>query len=248
MTMPGTPKPKRLDDVSHLFLSSGTGKPRARAAAEICIWLLVDHERFVRGYAATGLAAAIAARGVDCTLLETGTGLPNAGFYFSLSPAEYLAPALDGEGVVEGQSGDRIVFVYAPEPAGLVSRGGKGDARRPHVVLLAWSGRGDGTRPAVLRAACRSRLRRKDADGQPAAIVRFGANVPAIRFESGPAPLVYLVDGEGAADERFALPGSFGVGAARPVPPGGELFDGLAASLLQRAAGRRKEPDETGVA
>ena len=176
--MPGTPKPKRLDDVSHLFLSTGTAGPRVRAAAEICVWLSVDGDRFARGYLAAGLSAAIASRGVDCTLLETGPGLPNAGFYFSLPPAAYLLPALDGVGVVEGRAGDRLAFRYAPEPEALVSADGGGEEGRPHVVLLAWSGAGEMPRTEALRAACRSRLRRADAGGGPSAVVQFGAKAP----------------------------------------------------------------------
>ena len=148
--------------------------------------------------------------------------------------------------------GEQISFRYATRPADLAAAPSVPDPGRPHVLLVAWGGRGEEPATEDLVAACLPRLRGGRAWDGPSAIVRFGGGTAAARATAtaggGARPLRYVVDGDAGADERFDLPPAYGAGAARPLPPEEPLFREIAASLLQRLAGRGKERDETGAA
>jgi hypothetical protein len=115
--MPPRRTPKRLRDVSHLFLSkSGSFKFTEERSVEAVVWLAVTGRSLNRAYLASGIGTAFARLGMKVTLLELGEGLPNIGYYFTREPAEYLGATLDGRAVIYGVSESLISYAYAVQP------------------------------------------------------------------------------------------------------------------------------------
>ena len=133
--------PKRLLDVSHLFLSKNDSeRSKGVTGGEAAVWLAIQGETLNRAHLAAGIATALASQGIHVTLLELGQGLPNVGYYFALEPAEYLALTLDESSVITGESGTFIRYSIAPSPGRFPTGDRKAPpADSPHVSLIAFT-------------------------------------------------------------------------------------------------------------
>lgn len=247
-------RPRDLQDISHLYLSSGSAVADA-APPRAVVCLACAGSGPWRAFAAAGLARAFEAAGLDVTLLETGRALPNAGFYFALEPSAYLRPVLDPRAIVSGRPAGSLRFAYARDPSRLLppSRG-EGLPGRARIVLFAF----DRSVPAPLEG-----LPPFVGELFPAATVPVSAGAPrrAALVTAGPddaggwlarlrrrfedafpgAPVLDLpLDGDEGTARRSN--GGYGEGIARRSPPVLDLFGGAASSLLQRLAHGREDP------
>lgn len=129
-----------LEDRSHLFLSSSR-PDSGRAAGErpAVIYLCAAAPAFVRAMAAAGTARALEASGMDVTLIETGAGLPNAGYYFGLPARDYLSPSVCPGSVVEGRATPALrYFCFRELPDPFTPPPGPSMPGRPRVTVVAY--------------------------------------------------------------------------------------------------------------
>jgi hypothetical protein len=260
--MPGEHTAERLNEKTHLFLSSRKSHdPSAENGAEAVLWLVVTDRRCNRGLIAAGVAEAVAGLGVRCTLAEIGTGLPNAGYYFALEPSEYLAPTLDASRVITGGNDTRIRFFYAVEPDRLApSRIRPAETDAPHVIISAFRhGTGaDGDLPPSAAASVSGRFSSRGAEGggrSPDGVVFF-TGVPV--HGRGRAALASLRDAYPSAALFAALRGEPGRSTVDGVetlsyphrllrewgkrsPPVDPFFSDLATRCLQIFSHRRRK-------
>ena len=241
-------RPRDLHDISHLFLSSA-----APAASTACARALVAvagvGDGPWRAFTAAGLARALAAAGLDVTLLETGRALPNAGYYFALEPAAYLRPVLDPRAVVSGPGDGSIRFHYARDQLRLPLPPREGQVPgRARIVLFAFDRSAAGERSAVparfhdlLCAASEQERGSGDAGERTARRVALVTAGPD--SDDG-----YLGRMQRSFEDAFPGAPCFPIqgaevpaGIARRSPPSLELFGGIAAQLLQRLARGREE-------
>lgn len=259
--MPGGHEVKRLEEISHLFLSSrksNAGVPGD--SIEAVLWLVVATPECKRAFIAAGVAEAISTLGIRCTLLEIGTGLPNVGYYFALEPVDYLAPTLDRSRVVTGLSDTRIRFASAAQPDLLEPFREKETASNaPHVITAAFRcPRGDGVAPflsTVAAASGRFSAQGRTVDGQPDGIVVFvdscaageghdtvaslRASCPdAALFVAARAPLERTPDG---ASADVPLPSDLHHEWGKRTPPKNPFFADIVTQYLQVVSNRRKK-------
>ena len=256
--MPTGESPRRLHDVSHLFLSENTSGPpnHAEKQIETSVWLAVEKgHSLVRAFLATGFGAALARLGLHVTLLETGDGLPNLGYYFALEPSLHLAASLDRTTIVSGMNESLLRFASAPDVSELARFRHKAPfGGYPHVIVTSFSYSGAPLDKGYLTMlkACAGRFSGAGpvAELSPEAIVLFCAGNNAaetadsfrslypesVFFAAGPDSGVEKV----AADERIVLPSGYDDGRMKRAAPNGAFFDDLASSLLQAVSHRRK--------
>jgi hypothetical protein len=256
--MPSGESPRRLRDVSHLFLSENsieapdsTGKQ-----TEASVWLAVERGRsFVRAFLAAGFGAALSRQGMHVTLLEAGGGLPNLGYYFAQEPSRYLSASLDRTAIVSGVQGAGLRFASAPDVTELARF--KHEAPfvgYPHIIVIAFSYSREMPGGAFLRSLCniagRFSVTGAAADLTPEAIVLFCGDKDAdtagairnlypesVLFSAGPGGGV----GSGGIDERFVLPAGYDDYRMKRAAPENAIFDDMATSMLQAVSHRRKK-------
>jgi hypothetical protein len=260
--MPGERTAKRLNDKSHLFLSSRkSSRTSAGTGVEAALWLVIADRTCNRAFIAAGVADAVSVLGVHCTLVELGRGLPNAGYYFALEPREYLAPTLDESRVVTGGINGRIRFVYAAGPDRLEQYGAeRPPPDRPHVIILAFRHPGADAHETLFSAASSVTERfssRESAGGgvSPDGIVLFtgssmeereGTVIVALRgAHPGAAFFTVRPDSRertaGDAEEVLGYPRRLLREWGKRSPPIDPFFSDLATNCLQVFSHRRKK-------
>ena len=259
-------RPRDLQDISHLFLSTGVSAQSAAPPRALAVLACSDNAPW-RAFAAAGLARALEAAGTDVTLLEVGRSLPNAGFYFALEPSVYLRPALDPRAVVSGTPSGSLRFHYARDPGRLPLPPREGNVPgRARIVLFAFDRTAGSGEPAIparvhdLLCAVSDETRAAPGGGatrgRRVALVTVGPDpaggyldalrrrfeeafpgIPALRIRTG------AVDGEGggADGSRGSRLPEIPSHIARRSPPSLDLFGGTAAELLQRLARGQRE-------
>jgi hypothetical protein len=194
---------------------------------------------------AAGLAASFASPKMPVTLLETGPGLPNAGYYFALTPERYLRPVLDNNAVVEAEAGGSLRILCSRDPSVLKSAtepGGTG----PRVILMAfdWPGRaGDakledllgpihGEIPAFLLTV---------SDRHPGNIEGLSRQFDAL-FPGAPALALFPGDKDDRAEgvEPCPFPEEMMAGLNSRKPPASPFLSGLTGEILQRLGSRKR--------
>lgn len=258
--MPPERTPRKLQDVSHLFLSQNrsAGKPESRVT-EAVVWLVVAGRQLCRGYLAAGLGAAFARQNLGVTIVEAGEGFPNIGYYFALDPGEYLAPALDPSSVVTGTSDPSIRFLSARSPGAIAAAPElPAPVRFPHLLLAASTSidavRFEHDVLGLHEAAGNFSACDGCGEGIPDGIVVFGEEgsdavceriAGYIRTRSA-RTILYFAGGpftggmERSADEVIEVPGDLVRTWVRPQPPADTFFDGLASGFLQLLSSRRR--------
>lgn len=257
--MPPGNAPKGLGDVSHLFLSGAEPRDQPeKGTIEAVVHLASIGASFCRAYLASGTAAALAREGDSrVTILESGSSLPNVGYYFALEPGEYLSLTLGGVKSITGLRGESIRFSCAAGPGDLSLAGARFPAAaRSHVIVNAFDSEalaaGGSMPPGLLGAWRAGSLHKKGSDPGLHALVLFcdeatavaAREVPASFRRSFPGAAVFLPAGAGTAPrvaagsgasgvEYFELPAGRLPGLARRVPPGDPFFQGLASRMLR---------------
>jgi hypothetical protein len=257
--MPRSTSPRKLGDISHLYLSTTSSerlreRPRARAV----VWLVAVEASVNRAHLASGLAVSFARQAIFVTLLEACRGLPGIGYYFGLDPSDYLALSLERRTAAGGLWNDAVRFSTSADPRFL---GGfpmaPVPAAVPHVVTVACSlegGARDGGFLSTLRdeTARVCELEGEEA-GRPDVVILAGergespAAAAGSRLVRGlfPETLLYglalAVDRPCGADETLELPRSLASSWPKRVPPTEPFFGDLASNLLQRLSQRRKK-------
>ncbi len=251
-------QPRTLQQVSHLFLSSGAdAAERGRARAEGIVWIVAAGRSANRAHLAAGAAAALARQNTAVSVCELSGNLPNVGYYFGLEPADYLATAIDRKALVTGTWNGSVRFASSPTGASLASYGGVEPQReRPHVVVAAATAAGGSVSrlSEVLESFLGAfSLRAREGPARPDAILvasgeeagmREREMAEVLRARQPEALLLFL--GRAAAprplwaDERFVLPDDLARTSHRRSPPESPWFGELAAFLVQRLGSRRR--------
>ena len=208
----------------------------------------------LRAWLSAGLAAAFGSQNAAVTLLETGPGLPCAGYYFALKPDCYLRPVLEDGAVVEADAGREIRVLYARDPA-LLRHPCIGHAAGPRVFLFAFDWPGSaGT--AGLRGLLDSVPALEGPGGReglPAFLLTVSDCQPGVAegilrdfeelFPGGPA-LALFPGGENVEAAQGIEPCPFPVemleGLGRRKPPASDFLSGLAGEILQRLGSRKR--------
>jgi hypothetical protein len=249
--------PKRLEDVSHLFLSKNDSEKNK--GTEVTVWLAIEGDRLNRAHLAAGIARGLAVQRIHVTLLELGLGLPNVGYYFALEPAEYLVQVLDGSSVISGESGPYIRYSIAREPGGFTAgERSVTPAGSPHALLAAFSCPRPGShREFFTELGCITSRRKGDlgdACALPDGLMlitdgrRPEFDETIIRFfaDANPRPVVFIarpggrVPDDTDVDEVVALPPDISETWVKRVPPEGPFFNDFTESFLQVVSLRRR--------
>jgi hypothetical protein len=251
--------PRKLRDVSHLFLSESQKTPRAIPRSTLSIWIAVVGGSLNRAHFAAGTAMAFAHHGMCVSLLEVCGDLPNIGYYFSMEPPAYLAPVLRRTELVKGTWNGAVRFCFSADPVALERY--EGDELPPtasHAIIMAFSyprERDAASYLAKLQGAMA--VFSYDEPGTvktPDAIIAAGCQESAGRARSltagmrdaFPHAAVFLVtDDRGAghayeADERIVVPVDLRASWARRVPPSDRIFGEIASGMLQIVSQRRR--------
>ena len=118
--MPDRKRSKRLHDVSHLFLSGSAGVDRGAGVPFTSqVYLYISGDPCYRGFISSGISAAVSSENIPVTLLESGYSMPNAGYYFSFEPEEYLSPTLGGKKGFKKKISDYLRYSFASRYADL---------------------------------------------------------------------------------------------------------------------------------
>jgi hypothetical protein len=117
-----THRPRHIRDIAHLYISR-THKPTEPARPLPSLLLSADDRCCLPGFHAANLAAGFCSKGLAVRFVETSGLLPNAGYFLSLSPEQYINWNRPELGPVHaGLAGIRIGFhtspVGTPFPAG----------------------------------------------------------------------------------------------------------------------------------
>jgi hypothetical protein len=257
--MPERRSPRKLRDVSHLFLSGAAGSRSAAARSTVRIWIAVVGASLNRAHCAAGTAAALARQGMCVSLLEVCRGLPNIGYYFGMEPASYIGPTLDRAELVSGTWNGAIRYCFSADPAALERYGGEDlSLAFPHAIVEAFPYPRE--RDAARFLATLERAAAAVSDGEvatgcpPDAIIAAGCGGSAERVraltagmrDAFPHAAIFLVTDEAAAarpseaDESLLVSDDLRTSWARRTPPVDHLFDELAAGILQVVSQRRK--------
>lgn len=257
--MPEKRSPRRLEDVSHLFLTGGRPAERfERRPMEAAIWLVSVDASAGRAHLAAGLACAFARSLTSVSLMEVARGLPNVGYYFGMEPFEYLAPALRRSALASGTWEGTVRFCFAANISPFARyRGEPPPAAAPRAIIVSFPYPEGPSRKRFFESL-RAVSGVVSADGPrdlvPDAVVLVGDGASAPRFrramselrEIAPGAIVDIVSSGSAgvpvdADERFSVPEGLRVSWARRMPPADPFFGDLAASLSQVISQRRRK-------
>ncbi|MDD4858237.1 MAG: hypothetical protein PHD74_09070 [Candidatus Krumholzibacteria bacterium] len=257
--MPERRSPRKLRDVSHLFLSESSKTPRERERSTVSIWLAAFGGSLNRAHFAAGTAAAFAHHGMCVSLLEVCSGLPNIGYYFSMEPAVYLAPVLRRRELVSGAWDGAVRFCFSANPGAFERyEGDELPPAVPHAIITAFTYPHEREAARYLAALQRAAAVLSDDESgaarAPDAIIVAGCMEGARRARSLTAGLrdafphaaVFLVmddrrDGRAdEADELVAIPADLRASWARRVPPADRVFGEIAGGLLQIVSQKRR--------
>jgi hypothetical protein len=255
--MPQSKSPRKLGDISHLFLSKSVSEPRPdRHRPEAVVWLSAFGRSVNRAHLAAGLAAAVSRQGIFVSLLEVCRGLPTIGYYFGMEPIDYLAPSLERTRLLGGLWNGVVRFCFSADPRSFGRW--QPDAAPPvlpHALLAAFS-YPEGSRGETLLSELRSAVVpfvESAGAGAPDALILAGAGPRAVGDERlvglmrtlFPETLIVRAwRGPGASldniDERIELPAGLESSWARRVPPVDPFFDDCASNLFQILSQRRR--------
>ncbi len=269
--MPDSRRSRRLHDVSHLFLSGST---RTEGEEGVSLpdlaYLYISGNAYYRGYISSGISSAISSENIAVTLFESGYSMPNAGYYFSCEPEEYLSTTLGGKKGFKKKVSDHLRYSYASrycdieryyEPPGVPSV--------PHLTIEAFGPTGPGgvmldrdilaalsSDPETKdgRMAWRSRIlvifdccgRDDRIDFLRSAFRKGSPEAPVFIVGRGKNP------GRGAGKrssgypERYIeMPQDLMEGLGKRMPPASTFIKGLAISITQSmaSAGKGKKRD-----
>jgi hypothetical protein len=129
-----------LKQFARLFLSVEDSRDsREGVISESLVWIMVTGNSPMRAFLASGLSVCIARKNINVTLVETGRGLPNAGYYFAFEPEEYLLPVLEEKKLLKRSVSDSLRFIYARTPS-LLEPFEEKFARNnePHIIIEAF--------------------------------------------------------------------------------------------------------------
>lgn len=246
-------RPRNLRDISHLYISSSRlpGEEKAGSTALVLIASLESGP--LRAWLSAGLAATFGSQNAAVTLLETGPGLPCAGYYFALEPDRYLHPVIDGGAVVDLEASRRIRVLCARDPA-LLRHPGTGHTTGPRLLLFAfdWPGSAGTAGLRGLLDSVPALAGSGGWEGLPAFLLTVsdchrGAAEGILRdfeelFPGGPA-LALFPGRENAEAAQGIEPCPFPVemleGLGRRKPPASAFISGLAGEVLQRLGSRK---------
>jgi hypothetical protein len=247
-------RPRKLRDISHLYLSTSNAKEEKSRSFTALVLLASIGGSPLRAYLASGLTAAFGSHGTAVDLLETGEGQPCAGYYFALDPRVYLRPVIDSNLTVEHQEpgGARILYAKAPS---LLRASSEAIPHSPRVILLAFdwpeSAGSGGLRgvldavpalngeggwrdyPAFLLKASLSRDRWSNGLSQEFAELFPGGSSLSL-FPGGGEDQ----PGDGAKECPF--PADMLEGLSRRSQPSSLFLSGLAGEVLQKLGTRKK--------
>lgn len=258
--MPRGHPPKRLSDVSHLFLSKGaTGETPKDQLIEIVVWIAVLDPGLNRAHLASGVAAAFIRLGMRCTLLEFGEGLPNVGYYFSCKPEDYLIPTLDGDRLVTGWVDSNFRYVYSTGPCSVkLFRHGFAPSGSAHVIVVAFDypfGKSDEDFFSNLNGcSARFSCTGDGTDRRPNGVIIFSdgdsvdicerfvhsfrsLNTGGIVFSAGLSRAAVRDD---AVDQMIDVPAELRLSWSRRMPPSEPFFTDLDSSFLQFLSSHRR--------
>jgi hypothetical protein len=103
--MGGTYKPRHIRDIAHLYISGSKG-----GSCPPCATVLMagEDKRCFSGFHAANLAAALSSKAVSVHLFERSGVLPNAGYFLSLPPRQYIPREPGEDASVAGVGGVMI--------------------------------------------------------------------------------------------------------------------------------------------
>jgi hypothetical protein len=244
-------RPRDLRDISHLYLSKKNEKGEAAAGSIALVLAASLGGGPLRAWLSSGLAVAFGSQNIAVTLLDTGPGLPNAGYYFALEPDHYLRPVLDEKAVVEIDAG-RGVRVLSTRDPDILKNPGNGYAGGTRILLIAFEW------PGSVGAAGLRGLPglREDLSAFLLTVSDYGSagGEGILRafeelFPGGPA--LALFPGEGKTPAGSIEPCPFPVemleGLSRRKPPVSTFLTGLAGEILQRLGSRKKGAVRGGI-
>ena len=253
-------RPRNLRDISHLYLSSSREPGEAAADPGALVMIASLQGGPLRAWLSAGLAAAFGSQNTSesqkaaVTLLETGPGLPSAGYYFALEPGCYLRPAIEPGAVVEANAGRSVEVICARDPV-LLRQSDTGRVPGPRVFLFAFDWPGSAG-SAGLRGMLDSIPALREAggwEGLPAFLLTLSERYPGSAegilrefealFPGGPA--LALFPGEKVIEtaqgiEPCPFPPEMLEGLARRKPPASSFLSGLAGEIFQRLGSRKR--------
>ncbi|MBU8920353.1 MAG: hypothetical protein KOO63_00685 [Bacteroidales bacterium] len=263
--MPENRRSRRLEEVSHLFLS-GKGMDKAGVGKGSLVDICVAGDEHCRGFLAAGFSSALVSQDVNVTLIETGFSLPNAGYYFGLEAGAYLGPALGRSECIDLMRSPSFRYVYAARPAGLPVEAVRfAFPGHPHIVINVFDCTGlsyGGTIPEDVRKIPAGFIQDGEESGRRILILFVGSEpgIDSARIVSsftgsvkGASVLIVSHGGEeGDAPEipdvevgMMGIPVDLGRTLAMRMPPSGSFFSALAARAIWMIGPRRegKMPD-----
>ncbi|MDZ7861076.1 MAG: hypothetical protein U5O15_10515 [Candidatus Krumholzibacteriota bacterium] len=252
--------PIELKQLSRLFLSEEErGDSRKIAVPEAFIWVIGSEVSAMRSFLASGISASIARHDVNVTLVECGSGMPNAGYYFALEPEEYLSPILEEKVVIERTIYDSLRFVYAEHPYMLRPfNGGFVRDNTAHIVVEAFNFYPGTSRKNYLEEILRGSpfYSLKDESGSVVPFVIIILDYDRVVKDNdfldllsciAPGAQLYAsgripVKRTGRFDmEKLDLSSGIDYLFGKRLPPSGPFFSGFTNTLLQKIGGRWKE-------
>jgi hypothetical protein len=234
-------RPRNLRDISHLYLSTSRGEGVEETGPSAMVALASIEGGPLRAWLSAGLAAAFVSQGASVKLLDAGRSLPNAGYYFALSPELYLRPVMDEKAVVEADDGGGIRVMSARDPS-LLRYGDDGTGTGLNVIMIAFEWDGvdfpDGSR----------RLFDSLPPGLPVFLLTVSDCYPVAAEgisrtfrEIFPGAPVMALFPSGKEERRGGLeacpfPAGILTGLSRRMPPVSSFLTGLSGEILQRLA------------
>jgi hypothetical protein len=263
-------RPRNLQDISHLFLSSAASKKEAgRGTARALIFLTFPAGGPWRAFFSAGFASAMTTLGLDVELIETGRSLPSAAYYFGMNAAGYLDPVIRPDTVVMLQVGPSLGFRYAQNPSLIKpSEGMKNLPGRAKVMLFAFEAeRGIEFETSVAGTAAEclgvsmERSGKGFSMGVPAGLVTYGSpggrgDIKRVEmdfetfFPESPTWRISTEKEKPRPDKKVSIivehiyiPGGVMDGLARRSPPSSVFFVDIASMMLQRLSSTGGEKD-----
>lgn len=247
-------RPQKLRDISHLYLSTSRA-PVEEAMSSTALVVFASLEVGpLRAWLSAGLAAAFGSQNAAVTLLETGPGLPCAGYYFALEPDCYLRPVIEEGAVVEAGTGRGVKVLCARDPA-LLCNPGNGQAAGPRVLLIAFDWPGS-VGASGLRGLLDSIPALEGPGGWedlPAFLLTGSGYHPGGTegifrdfeelFPGGPSLSLFPGEKNVEAEEGIEFcpfPAEMLEGLGRRKPPSSSFLSGLAGEILQRLGSRKR--------
>jgi len=252
--------PIEFKQLSRLFLSGEErGDPREIAVPEAFVWIIGSEVSAMRAFLSSGISASIARHDVNVTLVECGSGMPNAGYYFAFEPDEYLSPVLGEKVIIERTISDSLRFVYAEQPSMFRPfNGGFVRNNTAHIVVEAFNFHPGKSKKNYLEEILRGSpfYSLRDECGSVVPFVIIIPDYDRVVKDNGfldllsciaPDAQLYAsgripVNRTGSFDiEKLDLSDGVDYSFGKRLPPSGRFFSGFTNTLLQKIGGRWKE-------